>query len=285
MNILVTGGAGFVGSTLCKQLSSLGHNVTSLDNYSNGFTSNHHDNVIYLKGDTKLIDTYFTNGETFDYIYHLGEYARVEQSFDNYETVMDYNYNSFPIVVNFAKRMNAKLIYSGSSTKFSVGEEGSAMSPYAYTKAQNTQFLKNYSDWFGLNYAIVYFYNAYGDHEVATGPTATVVAKFINMVKNGATTLPVTLPGTQLRNFTHVEDIVSGLIMVGEMGSGDGYGIGNDKKHSIMDLVNYLGVDSKLTPEKAGNRMDGELKNTKVKALGWKTKYNLQEYINEKFNI
>ena len=87
------------------------------------------------------------------------------------------------------------------------------------------------------------------------------------------------------RNFTHVEDIVSGLIMVGEKGFGDGYGIGNDKKHSILDLVKYLGVDYKLTPEKAGNRMDGQLKNEKVKSLGWKAKYELEKYINEKFNL
>ena len=284
MNILVTGGAGFIGSALCKELISRGHTVASLDNYHSGSSSNHHEGVEYITGSTKYIDDYFCQND-FDYIFHLGEYARVEQSFDDYDKVMSYNYHSFPAVVEFAKKCNAKLVYSGSSTKFTVGQDGTAMSPYAYTKAQNTEFLQRYSEWYGLDYTIVYFYNAYGDHEVADGAYSTVIAKFIKMVKDGNYILPVTAPGTQLRNFTHVDDIVSGLILAGFEGNGDGYGIGCDDKHSILDLVGYLGVEALICPPTSGNRMDGTLKTEKTKALGWAAKHNLQDYINEKFNL
>jgi len=284
MEILVTGGAGFIGSALCKELNARGHTVASLDNYHAGSSSNHHEGVEYITGSTKHIDDYFF-GCKFDYIFHLGEYARVEQSFNDYDKVMDYNYHSFPAVVDFAKNTGAKLIYSGSSTKFSVGEDGKSMSPYAYTKAQNTELLQRYAEWYGLDYTIVYFYNAYGDHEVGEGTYSTVIAKFIKMVKDGETFLPVTAPGTQLRNFTHVDDIVSGLILAGMEGNGDGYGIGCDEKHSILDLVGYLGAEPILCDGKSGNRMDGTLKTEKTKALGWAAKHNLQDYINEKFNL
>ena len=93
-----------------------------------------------------------------------------------------------------------------------------------------------FSEWFNLRYSIVYFYNAYGDHEIANGRYATVVAKFIKLVQMGASEFP-TSPGTQLRNFTHVEDIVDGIILAGFHGEGDDYGIGCDEKHSILDLL------------------------------------------------
>lgn len=283
--ILVTGGAGFVGSNLCKRLSEQGNLVVSLDNYSTGSELNHHEDVHYIQGDAAdIFDLFGYQPNQFDYIFHLGEYARVEQSFDDYETVMEYNYMSFPVVLDFAKQSNAKLIYSGSSTKFSVGEEGKMMSPYAFTKAQNTEFLKAYSKWNNLEYCIVYFYNVYGDNEIAHGDYATVIAKFLNMVKSGQEHLPITAPGTQRRNFTHVNDIVDGLIMAGFKGTGDGWGIGCDKSYEIQELPKLMGVKPLMMEAKPGNRMAGELKTDKLKALGWECKHSLEDYIMEKLN-
>ena len=278
--ILVIGGAGFVGSNLCKQLVKLNHYVVSLDNYFTGSNANHHEGVHYLDGSSADIFNIFGHEPNqFDYIFHFGEYARVEQSFFDYKTVMDYNYHSFPKVLDFAKHSNAKLIYSGSSTKFSIGEDGKMMSPYAYTKAQNTELLKAYSEWNGLSYAIVYFYNVYGDGEISDGKYATVIAKFLKMVKDGATSVPITSPGTQERNFTHIDDTVDGLIRIMKYGNGDDWGIGNDTAYSMLDVAEMLQVDVDMKPEKSGNRMGGVVHNQMLVALGWKPKMELREYI------
>tara|TARA_B100000927_G_scaffold270199_1_gene246150 strand:+ start:385 stop:1251 length:867 start_codon:yes stop_codon:yes gene_type:complete len=281
--ILVIGGAGFIGSNLIKRLLEQGHDVISMDNYSTGIHDNEHEGCHYYYGTPKdLMGTLQHRDPQFDYIFHLGEYARVEQSFSDWDKVMDYNYKCFPYVLDFAKHQNAKLVYSGSSTKFS--DNGMSASPYAYTKAQNTELLKNFSEWYGLDYTIVYFYNVYGDNEIGTGKYATVVAKFLDMVKKGKSSVPVTFPGNQERNFTHINDIIDGLILAGFEGNGDGYGIGSDDKYSILDLVDMLGVIADPKPSKPGNRMHGELKTEKLKELGWSCKHTLPEYIREKLD-
>jgi len=280
--ILVIGGAGFIGSALVKKLLNDGHKVISFDNYSTGLTDNEHKGCHYYYGTPADIEPALGNKKKHvDYIFHLGEYARVEQSFEDFDRVIDYNYHSFPYVLDFAKKQNAKLIYSGSSTKFAEGG-GKNMSPYAYTKAQNTELLQRYAEWFGLEYTIVYFYNVYGDHEIGQGKYATVVAKFLEILKGGHRTFPVTSPGTQLRNFTHIDDIIDGLVLAGFEGSGDDYGIGSDEQFSILDLVEMLGGEAILTPAKPGNRMNGQLKTEKLKALGWSCKRSLPEYIKGK---
>lgn len=281
--ILVVGGAGFIGSALVKRLIQDGHEVISFDNYSTGDVENEHEGCFYYFGKGKDIkDALQHTDPKFDYIFHLGEYSRVETSFKDYDKVMDYNYHCFPHILDFAKQQDAKLIYSGSSTKFA--DNGRAASPYAYTKAQNTELLKNYGEWFGLKYSIVYFYNVYGENEISEGRYATVIAKFINMVKEGWNELPVTSPGTQLRNFTHIDDIVEGIILAAFKGEGDGYGIGCDEKVSILDVVDYLNCTPSLQPERPGNRMDGELKTDKIKELGWEWKTSLKDYLGNVVN-
>ena len=282
--IMVTGGAGFVGSALVHRLADMDHRVVSVDNYFNPSDTPEHPDVRYYNMHTDELDESpeFIE-EEFDYIFHLGEYARVEQSYSDWETVMDYNYYAFPSVLNFAKKKNAKLIYSGSSTKFA--NNGSGGSPYAYTKAQNTELLKNFAEWYGLDYTIVYFYNAYGPGENGDGKYATVVEKFLQMAHAGQETLPVTSPGTQLRNFTHIDDIINGLTLAVFRGEGDGYGIGSDELYSILDLVKMLECEAILTPEKPGNRMHGKLMTDKLKELGWKAEKSLPDYINEEMGF
>jgi UDP-glucose 4-epimerase len=280
-SVLVTGGAGFIGSALCERLVELGHRVTSIDNYSNGDIRNHHEGVEYHTLESHQLRSLFDPSD-FDYIYHLGEYSRVEQSFDDFNKVMEYNYHAFPHVVDFANDGNCKLIYSGSSTKFAVEGNGKSMSPYAYTKAQNTEYLKAFSQWNDLNHVIVYFYNVYGDHERSNGKYATVVGKFLRMYQEGAHSLPVTYPGTQLRNFTHIDDVVDGLYIAGFEGYGDGYGIGHDSKFSILELTDMFDLEADMMPPAHGNRMDGELNSKKLKDLGWEAKRNLYDYIEDR---
>jgi UDP-glucose 4-epimerase len=272
-NVLVTGGAGFVGSHLCEALVKEGCKVTSLDNYSSGSKDNHVAGVEYLHCDTKDISQCDLN---VDLIYHLGEYSRVEESFNDCDKVFESNTIGTLEVVKYANDHNCKLVYAGSSTKF--GDNGTDSSPYAFTKSTNTQLVKNVGAWYGLEYAITYFYNVYGPREIASGSYATVIAKFNNFRKAGFI-LPVTSPGSQVRNFTHVSDIVSGLLLVGDYGIGDGYGIGADQAYSILQVAEMFDCDILMQPEKLGNRMSAQLITDKVKALGWKQNIYLEEYI------
>jgi UDP-glucose 4-epimerase len=276
MNILLTGGAGFIGSNLAKKLVDLKHKVTCIDNYSTGSRLNHVEGVEYFDLDTRHIASLRIVSP--DIIFHLGEYSRVEQSFDDFDHVWDYNVHGTKEVLKYARTHRSKLIYAGSSTKF--GDNGSNSSPYAWSKANNTEFVKNYSDWYGLNYAITYFYNAYGPNEIQTGAYATLIAKFKELRRLNEE-FQITSPGTQLRNFTHVSDIVSGLVLVGELGVGDGYGIGHPDPYTIIQVAEMFKHPYKLTPEKSGNRMFASVVTDKIRELGWTPKVNLPDYIAE----
>ena len=274
--ILVTGGAGFVGSNLCERLAADPNNeVWSLDNYSTGSRDNHVPNVTYITGPTTEIGLLAFKP---DIVYHLGEYSRVEQSFDDVETVWDYNMLGTFQVLEFIRYTKAKLVYAGSSTKF--GDIGPDSSPYAFTKATNTQLVKNYADWYGIEYAITYFYNVYGNREIATGKYATLIAKFIDKVKRGEV-LTVTSPGTQKRNFTHVDDIVDGLLLVGEHGHGDDFGIGSPDSYTVLEIAKMFDCAYELTPARKGNRSTAKVVADKTRSLGWEPTRNIKDYISQ----
>lgn len=275
--ILVTGGAGFVGSHLCERLFSEGNKVISLDNYFTGSASNHVQGVEYRTGHTKDIAALIP--ETPDLVFHLGEYARTEKSFEDIELVWDLNKSGTFAVLEFCRRKKCRMIYAGSSTKFADDGAGKNQSPYAWVKASNTELVNNYSEWFGLDSATVYFYNVYGPREMA-GAYGTLIRIFSELYRNGQP-LTVTSPGTQQRNFTHVLDIVDGLLLVSEKGKGDGYGIGSDSAYSVLDVANLFGGEVLMMPERKGNRMQGSVDNTKTKELGWRPQRSLPEYIAE----
>jgi UDP-glucose 4-epimerase len=277
MKILVTGGAGFIGSHLCERLSKEKDNeVFSIDNYSTGKESNHVDGVIYINGDTEEIDSLIEFNP--DIIYHLGEYSRVEQSFEDIEKVRDFNIKGTFSVLQFCRKTRAKLVYAGSSTKFGDDGSGANQSPYAWTKSSNTQLVNNYGDWFDIDYAITYFYNVYGDREISTGKYATLIALFKEKLKKGDV-LTVVNPGTQRRNFTHVNDIIDGLVLVGKKGVGDGFGIGHQDAFSILEIAKMFDGNIEMIPERKGNRMTADVITSKTEALGWKAVISVEDYI------
>lgn len=275
--IVVTGGAGFVGSHLCERLHRDGHRVISLDNYSTGSPANHVEGVEYRTGHTKDISIHVT--ETPDIIFHLGEYARTEKSFEDIEIVWDENKVGTLAVLEFWRRSGAKLVYAGSSTKYADEGAGKDQSPYAWSKATNTELVKNYGAWFGLPYAITYFYNVYGPREMA-GSFGTLIRIFTELYRNGQP-LTVVSPGTQMRNFTHVADIVEGLILVAENGEGDEFGIGSPDAYSVREVALLFGGEIIMMPERKGNRMTSAVLADRTRALGWKPTHTLPEYINE----
>lgn len=273
--VLVTGGAGLIGMHLCRRLRDRGARVISLDNYFAGSRDNHVDGVEYREGHTKDIEKHIP--ERPDLIFHLGEYARVEQSLLEPEIVHDLNIVGTTGVLDFWQKRECKLVYAGSSTKF--GDDGRAReaTPYASTKAANTERVKSVGEATGLPYAITYFYNVYGPGERA-GVYGTVIEAFKQMYRSGSP-LTVTSPGTQERNFTHVDDIVDALILVGDKGQGDEFGLGQERAYTILEVAHMFGSDIVMMPPRAGNRLQSALDTSRTRALGWMPKRTLEAYI------
>ena len=278
--VLITGGAGFIGSHLAERLVEPCQEVVCLDNYLSGRKQNHILGVSYIEGDVSDIVDIF-GLKKFDYVFHFGEYSRVEQSLDEPHVALSNIYKSFASLLQFWHTSGAKLVYSGSSTKFSDNGKGRHLSPYTAAKSLNTELLIDFAKWYCLPFAIVYFYNVYGGRELRDGKYSTVIGKFKELVANGVTALPITTPGTQRRNFTHIVDIIDGILLAAGNGTGDGYGIGADDSLSILDVCKFFGCEPEFQVSSPANRMDGELRTDKIKELGWIQNQSLSSHIHQ----
>ena len=275
--VLVTGGAGMIGSQLIELLLPK-YRVVSLDNYFIGKKENHIAGAEYIEGHTKDIER-LVGKESPVIIFHLGEYSRVEQSFQDLELVWQSNVMGTHYVLEYWRARKCKLVYAGSSTKFADGGMGRDQSPYAWMKASNTELVSNYGNWFDLEYAITYFYNAYGPRELSEGPYASVMGRFKTQYWAGQP-ITVVAPGTQKRNFTHVEDLARGLLAVGESGRGDEFGLGSHESYSVLDIAKMFGGEIQMLPERKGNRMESIVDTTRVEEeFGWKAEHTVRDYI------
>ena len=277
--ILVTGGAGHVGSHVIELLVADERNrVISLDNYFNGSVENHIPGAEYREGHTKDIERLVS--ETPDIVYHLGEYARIAPSFDDVRLVYDMNIVGTFAVAEFCRtRTVKKLVYAASSTRFAIEGDGRHQNPYSFTKAVNVDLINDYGRWYKLPYAICYFYNGFGPRERGDGKYATVIAKFQRQYLRGET-LTVVRPGTQKRAFTHVRDLARGIILTGKKGLGDRYALGQTKSYSILEIAKAFRMPYKLVDGYAGR----ERARNPIKArreLGWKPTVDVMNYIRE----
>ena len=135
--IIVTGGAGFIGSCLIKYLINLNvkEKIISIDNYSSGFFKNHikNNNVKYIKGENRDIDILLKNYKRkIKVIYHFGEFSRIYQSFKFYKKCFEYNIHHSSKVIEFAKDNQIKLIYSATSSNLGNNGKDENLSPYAW---------------------------------------------------------------------------------------------------------------------------------------------------------
>ncbi len=281
--VVVTGGAGFVGSNLCERLVNGGHRVISLDNYFTGSRDNHVAGVEYREGHTKDISGLVQ--ETPDLVYHLGEYSRVHNALLEPQVVFDLNVAGTLGVLEFWRQKKCKLVYAASSTKSDAtktydGRLGRDLSPYTWAKASNVDLVNNYGRWFALPYAVTYFYNVYGPRERAWGNYGTVVETFRQNFLQGQPH-QVNTPGTQTRAFTHVLDTVEALVLVGQKGEGDGYNISANDVHSIREVAELFGGPIELKPQTAVSRSSGADDVSKIEALGWEPRHTLKGYIEE----
>ena len=286
MNILVTGGAGFVGTNLIKKLLKEKHKVVSLDNYSIGTEDNHVDGCTYISGDVNDIEDLFVletflESKNFDIIFHLAALSRIQPSFDSPNRTFVANTVGTQKECEFARKSNAKVVYAGSSSRW----HNPYQSPYAACKHFGEEICKMYKITYGMDIEIVRFYNVYGPGEIVDGDWAAVIGKWRSQVRDGK---PITIvgDGEQRRDFTHIDDIVDGLWKIGikDIKHEDAWELGTGQNYSINDVYlmfkERFGIDYVNIPDQSGNyRVTLRENDDSLNKLNWKPSDKLRDYI------
>ncbi len=284
--VLITGGAGFIGSSLIKSFvkNKYNYKIISLDNYSTGRKKNHiiSKNVKYIKGDNKDIDRLLNKfKKKIKVIFHFGEFSRIFQSFKNYRKCFEYNIHHSSKVIEFAKDNKIKIIYSATSSNLGNNGLDENLSPYAWSKSKNIELIKNYNRWFGLKYELVYFYNVYGPGQIINSPMSAVIGIFEEQYRKRKP-LTVVKPGTQKRDFTHINDIVRGCYLAWKKGNQNDYMLGTKKNYSIKDIAKMFQSKIKYIPSRPGERFGSTIPNNNAKKiLGYTPKLDIKDYIKD----
>ena len=282
--IIVTGGAGFVGSNLINFfVKKTKYNIISIDNYSSGNKKNHiaHKRIKYINSPTKnifkILDSYKKNIIS---IFHFGEFSRIYQSFLKMNECISSNTIGTHEVFNFCLINKIKLIYSATSA--SIGNKGNDknLSPYAFTKAKNLEMLENLKSWFNFKSEIIYFYNVYGPNQIGNGSMATVIGIFENQYKNKKP-LTVVKPGSQLRRFTHINDTIDACYLAWKINKCKHYSISNKKSYTILQVAKMFNSKIKLLPPRRGERFASALTSMNLSNKVYKIfgEVKLEDYI------
>lgn len=277
MKILVTGGAGFIGSNLIKHLLNKGHEVFSLDNYSTGLRKNHIEGCTYYTNSIHNITGYDDKFmKNMDVVYHMAAIARIQPSFSRPEEYIDVNFGGTYEVVKYCIKNNIPLIYAGSSSKHS----GRYKNPYTFSKDLGEDIIKLYQTHFGLEATITRFYNVYGPYQLTEGGYTTLIGRWLNNIKNGIK-CEIYGDGEQRRDFTHVEDIVEALVKIIE-GKHYGYDfeLGRGKNISVNEVAEMMNITPTYKDPKPGEaRHTLNTDTTANEILGWKPQINLVDYL------
>ena len=278
MNVLVTGGAGFVGTNLIKRLLKDGHNVVSIDNYSTGKEENHQEGCQYVKADIRDIVSYDTFMENPDVVYHLAALPRIQPSFEYPALTLEVAILGTLNLLEWVKEKKCRMIFAGSSSVHS----GKFKNPYTFSKNVADDMCMLYKKHFGVNVSICRFYNVYGPHQLTEGEYCTVVGIFERQYKNEEP-LTITGDGFQRRDFTHIDDIVDGLILTSENETcWDEIELGRGNNHSINELAEMFGCGFTYIPARPGEAKE-TLCNTLIakRLIGYEPTRNIKDYIKE----
>ncbi len=282
--IVITGGAGFVGSNLVEYLLRKTNNkIISLDNYSTGSKKNHINNkrIKYLKGDTRNIEKILDKYKKFiKSIFHFGEFARIFQSFKNFEECYQSNSIGSKSVFKFCLDNDIKLIYSATSASLGNKGKDKNLSPYAFTKSKNLEFLENLKNWFNFKFEVIFFYNVYGPRHIKVGDMATVIGIFENQYQKGLP-LTVVLPGSQTRRFTHISDTIEVCYLAWKKNKCANYSISHRKSYSINDVAKMFKSEINYLPPRLGERYASALTNMSFnnKVIKKYGKISLKDYV------
>tara|TARA_B100000902_G_C27246493_1_gene882921 strand:- start:11 stop:865 length:855 start_codon:yes stop_codon:yes gene_type:complete len=279
MQILITGGAGFIGTNLIKQLSPH-HSIVSIDDYSTGKEENHVDGVKYINGDIyDLMDHVATLSTPYyqpDVVFHLAAKARIQPSFKTPKDYIKTNFNGTYNVVQFCANREIPLIYAGSSSVHS----GKFTNPYTFSKDLGEEIIQLYQKHFGLKATIARFYNVYGPNQLTEGGYTTLIGKWINNIQKGIS-CEIYGDGSKRRDFTHVDDIVDALtkIMYSKPYNKI-FELGRGKNYSILDVAKMFSINPTFKKDKPGEASETLANISLAKdRLGWYPKINLEDYI------
>jgi len=296
MKILVTGGTGFVGTNLIKRLLKDGHEVLSVDNYSTGVKENEQNGCRYENYDIAsdhTIGIYVDHGtypswrdDEFDVIFHMAALARIQPSLEHPASHIKNNFNSTLHILELARKKNIPVVYAGSSSVH-CGLYGS---PYAWSKYGGEELCRLYSSVYDTPTAICRFYNVYGPHQILGSEYAAVIGIWVDQYKKGEP-LTITDDGEQRRDFTHIDDIVDGLVKCGDGLLGEGssvirgevFELGRGVNHSMNEVVDMFGdYPRKYIPAREGEYPVTLCEDTKAhELLGWKATRDMKDYISD----
>ena len=281
--IIITGGAGFVGTNLINLfLKRTKFKIFSIDNYSSGSKKNHIKNkrVRYINGDTKDISKILNKPKSINSIFHFGEFARIYQSFIKMNDCINSNSIGSNEVFNYCLKNKIKLIYSATSASLGNRGRDKNLSPYSFTKAKNLEMLENLKKWFNFKYEVIYFYNVYGPHQICKGEMATVIGIFENHYRMKKS-LPIVRPGTQTRRFTHISDTVETCYIAWKKNLCRHYSIAHHKSYSILDIARMFKTKIKYLPRRPGERYASALTsiNLSNKVYKYFGKIDLRKYV------
>ena len=284
--LVVTGGAGFIASNLIELLlRKTKFKIISIDNYSTGSKLNHikHKRVKYIKGNTINFEKILKKNriKNIKAIFHFAEFSRIYQSFKNINSCFSSNITGTNQVIQFCLKNKIKIIYSATSASLGKNGNDQNLSPYAFTKSTNMNLIMNLNEWFNLSYEIIYFYNVYGPRQILSSNMAAVIGIFEQCYKKNLP-LPVVLPGSQTRSFTHVQDTVSTCYEAWKQNKNSHYSISSKNSYSINQVAYFFSNKKIYIPERRGERF----KSTIVKKIRNKKIFNrvgkieLKTYIN-----
>jgi UDP-glucose 4-epimerase len=297
MKVLVTGGAGFIGSNLVDKLVDLGHYVICIDNESAESNEEFYWNKMAYnyKIDICEYDSIYSLFDGVDIVFHLASDARIQPAILDPKRSIDTNVlGTFNVLEASRRNKVSRVIMSSTSSAYGKSngipnvesQKEDCLTPYSVAKVFGENLCKVYFNLYGLKTISLRYFNVYGERQPLRGQYAPVIGLFLKQNKEGKA-LTVVGDGTQKRDFTYIDDAVSANILAGfndidPEAFGQVYNVGYGKSYSILDIARMISDRIEFIPPRPGESKETLSDTSKIrKAFNWNTTKSLDEWIRE----